>query len=185
MNGADGPARPRSPRAGPRGDLARHRCRRGGGRRVRDRASVPQKAWRSSRSPRRRTRDSSAPSALRTSLHAETMSSRTCAQSSLEGSTPSSMGHSSEPTSSAPCGTMERSQWCGRSAARPNAESRSSKSRSASTSRTPQHSTSLRNQAEQGQLTPRVAATFPPEQAAEAHERLTAGGVRGRLLIVF
>lgn len=30
-----------------------------------------------------------------------------------------------------------------------------------------------------------IAATFPPEQAAQAHRRLAAGGVRGRLLIVF
>lgn len=36
-----------------------------------------------------------------------------------------------------------------------------------------------------GELTLRVAATFPPEQAAEAHRRLQAGGVRGRLVIVF
>jgi NADPH:quinone reductase-like Zn-dependent oxidoreductase len=37
----------------------------------------------------------------------------------------------------------------------------------------------------QGKLTPRVAATFPPERASEAHQRLEAGGVRGRLLVVF
>ncbi len=36
-----------------------------------------------------------------------------------------------------------------------------------------------------GRLTLRVAATFPPEQAGEAHRRLEAGGVRGRLVIVF
>lgn len=36
-----------------------------------------------------------------------------------------------------------------------------------------------------GGLTLRVAATFPPEQAGEAHRKLAAGGVRGRLLIVF
>lgn len=36
-----------------------------------------------------------------------------------------------------------------------------------------------------GRLTPRVAATFAPEQAAEAHRRLEAGGMRGRLVIVF
>lgn len=36
-----------------------------------------------------------------------------------------------------------------------------------------------------GRLTLRVAATFRPEQAAEAHRRLEAGGVRGRLVIVF
>jgi NADPH:quinone reductase-like Zn-dependent oxidoreductase len=39
--------------------------------------------------------------------------------------------------------------------------------------------------AESGKLTLRVADTFPPERAAEAHERLSAGGVRGRLLITF
>jgi NADPH:quinone reductase-like Zn-dependent oxidoreductase len=37
----------------------------------------------------------------------------------------------------------------------------------------------------QGKLTLRVAATFPPERAGEAHRRLEAGGVRGRLVIVF
>jgi NADPH:quinone reductase-like Zn-dependent oxidoreductase len=35
------------------------------------------------------------------------------------------------------------------------------------------------------QLTLRVAQKFPPSAAAEAQKRLTAGGVRGRLLIVF
>jgi NADPH2:quinone reductase len=38
---------------------------------------------------------------------------------------------------------------------------------------------------ESGRLTLRVAATFPPERASEAHRRLEAGGVRGRLVIVF
>lgn len=37
----------------------------------------------------------------------------------------------------------------------------------------------------QGKLTLRVAETYPPERAAEAHKRLEAGGVRGRLVIVF
>lgn len=36
-----------------------------------------------------------------------------------------------------------------------------------------------------GRLTARVAQTFPPEAASEAHARLAAGGVRGRLVIVF
>ena len=36
-----------------------------------------------------------------------------------------------------------------------------------------------------GALSLRVAETFPPERAAEAHERLEAGGVRGRLVLVF
>ena len=36
-----------------------------------------------------------------------------------------------------------------------------------------------------GKLTLRVAETFAPEQAAEAHVRLAEGGVRGRLLITF
>jgi NADPH2:quinone reductase len=43
----------------------------------------------------------------------------------------------------------------------------------------------LRQLVEAGQITLRVAATFPPEQAAEAHRRLEARGTRGRLLIVF
>lgn len=36
-----------------------------------------------------------------------------------------------------------------------------------------------------GGLTLRVAETFAPERAAEAHERLDAGGLRGRPVIVF
>jgi NADPH2:quinone reductase len=43
----------------------------------------------------------------------------------------------------------------------------------------------LRRQAEDGTLTLRVAASFPPEQAAEAHRQLEAGGVRGRLVLDF
>jgi NADPH:quinone reductase-like Zn-dependent oxidoreductase len=39
--------------------------------------------------------------------------------------------------------------------------------------------------AESGGLTLRVAETYPPERAAEAQQRLAAGGVRGRLLIAF
>jgi NADPH:quinone reductase-like Zn-dependent oxidoreductase len=37
----------------------------------------------------------------------------------------------------------------------------------------------------EGRLTLRVAETFPPERAADAHRKLAAGGTRGRLLIVF
>ena len=43
----------------------------------------------------------------------------------------------------------------------------------------------LRRQVEAGQLTLRVAETYPPERAAEAHRRLEAGGTRGRLVIAF
>jgi NADPH:quinone reductase-like Zn-dependent oxidoreductase len=43
----------------------------------------------------------------------------------------------------------------------------------------------LRQQVEDGQLTLRVAGVLPKEQAAEAHRRLEAGGVRGRLVIAF
>ncbi len=43
----------------------------------------------------------------------------------------------------------------------------------------------LRQQVEDGQITLRVAATFPPERAGEAHRLLEAGGVRGRLVIEF
>jgi NADPH:quinone reductase-like Zn-dependent oxidoreductase len=38
---------------------------------------------------------------------------------------------------------------------------------------------------EQGKLTLRVAETFSPERAGEAHRRLQEGGVRGRLIIEF
>jgi len=34
-------------------------------------------------------------------------------------------------------------------------------------------------------LTLRVEETFPPERAADAHRKMAAGGIRGRLLIVF
>jgi NADPH:quinone reductase-like Zn-dependent oxidoreductase len=37
----------------------------------------------------------------------------------------------------------------------------------------------------EGKLSLRVAGSFPPERAAEAHRQLEAGGTRGRLLIVF
>ncbi|HLI36166.1 MAG TPA: NADP-dependent oxidoreductase [Streptosporangiaceae bacterium] len=43
----------------------------------------------------------------------------------------------------------------------------------------------LRQQAEDGQVTLRVARTFPAERAAEAHRLLEAGGTRGRLVLEF
>lgn len=43
----------------------------------------------------------------------------------------------------------------------------------------------LREQAEAGILTLRVADVLPATQAAEAHRRLEAGGVRGRLVLQF
>lgn len=43
----------------------------------------------------------------------------------------------------------------------------------------------LRQQTEDGAITLRLAETYPPEQAAEAHRRLEAGGTRGRLVITF
>ena len=43
----------------------------------------------------------------------------------------------------------------------------------------------LRQLVESGAITLRVADTYPPERAAEAHRRLEAGGTRGRLVIVF
>lgn len=43
----------------------------------------------------------------------------------------------------------------------------------------------LRRQVEDGTLTLRLAATYPLEQVARAHERLEAGGTRGRLVIEF
>ncbi len=43
----------------------------------------------------------------------------------------------------------------------------------------------LRWQAEDGTVTLRVAATYAPEDAAEAHRRLEAGGTRGRCVINF
>ncbi|WP_026820653.1 NADP-dependent oxidoreductase [Arthrobacter castelli] len=43
----------------------------------------------------------------------------------------------------------------------------------------------IRALAEDGVLTPRVAATLPSGQAPGAHRRLEAGGVRGRILLTF
>jgi NADPH2:quinone reductase len=43
----------------------------------------------------------------------------------------------------------------------------------------------LRQLAETGVLTLRVADTYSPDRAGEAHERLEAGGTRGRLVIEF
>ncbi|TFV68214.1 UNVERIFIED_ORG: NADP-dependent oxidoreductase [Bacillus sp. AZ43] len=43
----------------------------------------------------------------------------------------------------------------------------------------------LREAAEQGVVTLRVARTFPADQAAEAHRLLERGGVRGRLVLTF
>jgi NADPH:quinone reductase len=45
--------------------------------------------------------------------------------------------------------------------------------------------TALRDQVEAGIITMRVADILPAEQAAEAHRRLEAGGVRGRLVLDF
>ena len=43
----------------------------------------------------------------------------------------------------------------------------------------------LRQLADSGAITLRVAQTFAPEQAPDAHRRLEAGGIRGRLVIQF
>jgi NADPH:quinone reductase-like Zn-dependent oxidoreductase len=43
----------------------------------------------------------------------------------------------------------------------------------------------LRQLVEAGAVALRVAETYPPEQAGEAHRRLEAGGTRGRLVITF
>jgi len=44
---------------------------------------------------------------------------------------------------------------------------------------------SLAELAGKGVLTLRIAELLPAERAAEAHRRLDAGGVRGRLVLVF
>lgn len=43
----------------------------------------------------------------------------------------------------------------------------------------------LRRMVEEGKITLRVAETYPPERAADAHRRLEARGTRGRLVIRF
>jgi NADPH2:quinone reductase len=45
--------------------------------------------------------------------------------------------------------------------------------------------TALRDQAQAGTITMRVADVLPAAQAAEAHRRLEAGGVRGRIVLDF
>ena len=43
----------------------------------------------------------------------------------------------------------------------------------------------LRDRAAAGRLALRVAAEYPPEDAAQAHELMDSGGLRGRAVIVF
>ncbi len=43
----------------------------------------------------------------------------------------------------------------------------------------------LVQQVEDGTLALRVAEVIPPQDAAEAHRRLEAGGIRGRLVLDF
>ena len=43
----------------------------------------------------------------------------------------------------------------------------------------------LRLLAEEGKLTTRVVATYPKEEASEAHRRLDQGGLRGRVVLTF
>jgi len=43
----------------------------------------------------------------------------------------------------------------------------------------------VRDLTQRGVLVPRVAATYPPEAAADAQRRMEAGGLRGRAVIVF
>lgn len=43
----------------------------------------------------------------------------------------------------------------------------------------------IRDLAAQGTLVPRIAAEFAPEAAVDAQKRLQAGGIRGRLVVVF
>jgi NADPH:quinone reductase-like Zn-dependent oxidoreductase len=43
----------------------------------------------------------------------------------------------------------------------------------------------LRQQAEAGEVTLRVARVLPADRAAEAHRILEAGGTRGRLILEF
>ena len=43
----------------------------------------------------------------------------------------------------------------------------------------------MREQVEAGRITLRVAATYAPQQAADAHRQLEAKGTRGRLVIVW
>ena len=43
----------------------------------------------------------------------------------------------------------------------------------------------LRQLVDEGKITLRVAATYKPEEAPEAHRRLEAGGTRGRIVVTF
>ncbi|MGW7660745.1 zinc-binding dehydrogenase [Streptomyces sp. NPDC054756] len=46
-------------------------------------------------------------------------------------------------------------------------------------------SNALRDHVESGALTLRIAATFAPQEAAQAHALMEKGGVRGRPGVVF
>jgi NADPH:quinone reductase-like Zn-dependent oxidoreductase len=49
----------------------------------------------------------------------------------------------------------------------------------------PEDETLVRQLASDGRLQLRVAGEYPPEQAADAQQIMDAGGLRGRVLIVF
>ena len=68
---------------------------------------------------------------------------------------------------------------------RPSAGSRSSRSWSAQRSSGPTGSRSCASSHPTGRLQLRVAGEYPPEQAAEAQRIMDAGGLRGRVVIVF
>ncbi|MFI9208356.1 zinc-binding dehydrogenase [Streptomyces sp. NPDC053253] len=80
--------------------------------------------------------------------------------------------------------TEGRSSACAAAEAPTPAESRSSRS-SCSARQERAKLDHLRRQAEEGQVTLRVAEVLPAEQAEQAHRLLNAGGVRGRLVLEF
>jgi NADPH2:quinone reductase len=51
--------------------------------------------------------------------------------------------------------------------------------------RSPAELDALRQAVEDGVLTPRVAAVMPAEMAVDAHRRMEAGGIRGRIVLTF
>ncbi len=166
--------------------LARHR-RRGAPRVLRDPAREAARAPRARRRERRQTRSSCAASAPTSSCREAT----SAVGGARGGSRRRRRASSTPPCSDA--SVFPRDPRRRRARLRPDAGT-------ATTSRTASRSSrvwvgdvlertdwlhELSDLAARGVLVLRVAATFPPERAADAHRLMEAGGLRGRAVIVF
>ena len=156
-----------------------------GRRRLRDRARQGRGPDGRGRCGARTTRSWCAGSAPTSSCRAARAARPRSARPSPAGSTRSSTRRCSARRSCRRSATAARSRRCARSRERPSAASRSTRSGCGSTRRNQPALEELGRLAGERRITLRVAETFAPERAAEAHRRLEAGGVRGRLLIAF